>query len=124
MRQGEYIVPPPIPLPYPKLDVLAEKLEDFLPQRDFRERILRTRLLKVLKFNKDAGIKIWTGAAIWGCGLHYHKQGITTVEELLFIKVDDLKLVSGLGDKFIYLNQRLQEYGLRMGMAVPCDNYD
>ena len=121
------------PQVFPVSEVLEQSLSEFLPKNgNHGEKVIRTRILKgfslgtrwssTSRYEKEkTGVDVWTGKVRVGDGFpSFHRQPVTTVRQLLFVRVDDLSHVHLLGKQSLdFLNQRLAQHGLKIGMAVP-----
>lgn len=71
---------------------------------------------------------IWNGKAVHEFGLQFKRKPIRTVRQLMFAKYYDAegdRHSPKLGQKSLaYLAKKLREHGLRVGQAIPPDDYD
>ena len=131
---NKLVLPPPSPSRLPEVRALKQTIEDFLLKGESRaEKIVRTKILNALKGGlpwnprdkEEKGVKVWTGSAYQEGGLCFRRMPVTTVMELMFVDRDDIKRIRDLGgESRQYLDLKLQEYGLWIGMAVPPNDYD
>ena len=131
---NKLILPPPKPLSLPdNPTLLGETIANFLTKdlSNRSKRVMRTRIVRAFEAgiragcDDEKGVRIWTGSAYQEGGLSFRRLPVTTIMELMFVDVDDLRWIKDLGAKsVVYLNQQLGIFGLKIGMAVPPNDYD
>ena len=114
--------PSPKPLFFPA-GVAHWRLTKLIPEN--KRKGARTRILKAL----EQGCRIWIGGAHRELGLRFGQRPIRTVRQLMFVEPVDYMhhRIPGcnLGKSCVkYLEDLLRRYGLRIGMAVPPNDYD
>lgn len=114
------IVPPPRHVSYiTSINALYQDIGLFLPNTK-RTKHLKGKIVGSL----EKGWLIWTGQAFAEFGLQFKQQPIVKVEHLLFAKPND-DARPGLGKKSLaYLSAELAKHGLRIGQAIPPNDYD